>query len=204
MCCLAWQPENIIIMRNVYFEGLGDGSRTREVGVRAAFDAGRAGAGAAPPAAVGLDGADLCRVRFPTFYIEEQNKINLRDFAKTNAVLAAAYPAAVYDPAAGGSDAMIRTRDNLVRAGILTATAAAAGGHTYAVNPDYPTIIYRGATEHVNLAAGAARTTKHTENNGHLGPLDDPSMVDRLFGTFAYSPAPNPDHSHGHSHGLPV
>ena len=111
---------------------------------------------------------------------------------------------AVYDPAAGGSDAMIRTRDNLVRAGILTATAAAAGGHTYAVNPDYPTIIYRGATEHVNLAAGAARTTKHTENNGHLGPLDDPSMVDRLFGTFAYSPAPNPDHSHGHSHGLPV
>ena len=102
------------------------------------------------------------------------------------------------------SDAMQRTRNNLVHAGVLTVTEAPAPGvvadDTFAVHPDYPAIIYRGATEHVSQNAG--HPSRHTENNGHLGPLDDPSMVDRLFGTFAYSPAPNPDHSHGHSHGL--
>ena len=30
------------------------------------------------------------------------------------------------------------------------------------------------------------------ENNGHLGILDHPKMVDRLWGSFVYNPHPDP------------
>jgi len=46
---------------------------------------------------------------------------------------------------------------------------------------------------------GASRTyaddkalPQYTENNGHLGKLDHPSMVDRLYGSFVYNSNPDP------------
>lgn len=212
------KPENIIIMRNVYFEGLGKGSRTgvdaRDHDQETIDVCVPAGAWIAP---MRFDPStnDLCKVRFPTLYLQANNKINLRDFAKSAGDMQQRwnpnnYQAnngnALFAAAAILEAAMIRTRNNLVHAGILILSDDGGANHhdrdTFAINPEYPTIIYRGATQHKDAGVVGALPT-HTNNNGHLGPLDHPSMVDRLFGTFAYSPMPNPDNSYAHTADIP-
>jgi len=174
------KPENILIMRNVYFEGLGDGSHNRKVA-----------APTGPQDAAIPDDIDLIYIRVPTTYLGEHSKIDLRDFAYTDATM---------------TDGLMQaTRNQLTSAGMIRRSGDGSGPSPYTYSADdtdggYPTMLYRGATW---TTGDDGKRIAHVENNGHLGNLDDPSMADRLFGTFAYSSAPNPEQNHGSNNGMP-
>jgi len=241
------RPENVLILRNVYFEGLREGSGnhfTNPAGedggadddagevakVKAAekpadapieqsaetvetdggndeggSDKGGKGGADSKPDGVGkfkfdTAGHDLVRVRKPS---GNPTKIDLRDYLKaadrknksdhdfaddlldlkvfTQRQKEAA-SAALPRPGLGGRPTPLPDTED-----------APAAGAEYEFESDYladggPFVWYQGTVKESGDRSKVLNT-----NNGHLGPLDNPSMVDRLWGTFVYNPNPDPN-----------
>ncbi len=157
------RPENVILLRNIFFEGLREGSGNKM------FDPSKHNVGDGD--GMSTDGHDLTVVWFPQKYMLGHSKIDYADFTLENIVK-------VSDT--GERAAYFHTHMQLRRLGMVTET----GLDKELIEAGVPTVVYKGACQHKNANAGweDAQT-----NNGHLGILDDPALADRLFGTFAYS-----------------
>ena len=178
------RPENVLIMRHVFFEGLRNGSRTRvapTVGDYADDEEGQ---------------YDLVRFNVPPTYLEEHNKIDLEDFVGHHTVDA--------------QDAFSVFRDELIRVGALALentpddyepdddnvtlagndydadAATIAKLDTDWVEDGNPTVWYQGTSKHED------DNNMYASNSGHMGNLDHPAVADRLFGTFVYNSLPDP------------
>ena len=142
------KPENVIIMRDVFFEGLESGHRFDDLQF------------------VPMEATDYARGFVDIAEITKNNytKYDIGSWVQT-CILQQNALAPVFKDNTFDAKTM---SDHLVEEGI-------------------PTRLYHGA---VNTAAGATKQ----QNNGHLGILDDPKMVDRLYGSFVYNAGPDPKH----------
>jgi len=155
------RPENVILLRNIFFEGLREGSGNKM------FDPSKHNVGDGD--GMSTDGHDLTVVWFPKKYMLGHSKIDYADFTLENIVK-------VSDT--GERAAYFHTHMQLRRLGMVTET----GLDKELIEAGVPTVVYQGACQHKGTEWKDAQT-----NNGHLGILDDPALADRLFGTFAYS-----------------
>jgi len=158
------KPENVLLLRNICFEGLKSG----------------AGTTVAPGHTFGPAAGDLAVVHFPTKYLDSHCKIDYADFDVQAIMGSTASPTDKLD--------MLRTTVQLADSlGIFT---PALRLDAQLFTEGYPTVLYKGTVRH-KLSGGTWEVVE--TNNGHLGVLDDPKMADRIFGTFAYNAEPNPD-----------
>jgi hypothetical protein len=158
------RPENVILLRNIFFEGLREGSGTQ------LWENGKAGIGDEEPMV-----GDMTVLTFPKSYLKAHSKIDYADFTDdsikklgSREEMAAAY----------------MTQAQLIMLGMV-----GSGGTIDAdlINDGVPTVVYQGACAH--RLTGKPEWAMQQKNNGHLGNLDNPDLADRLFGTFAYSDA---------------
>ena len=159
------RPENVILLRNIFFEGLREGSGTK------LFENGYGGVGDNEP---GAPAGDLTVIGFPKTYLKAHSKIDYADFTDE----AIGRLAAEEKPAYFVTQAQLISLGMVAADGLLDASFLSEG---------VPTVVYQGACEHRPNSTGS--WVPQQKNNGHLGILDDPALADRLFGTFAYSDA---------------
>lgn len=160
------QPENVIVIRNVFFEGLVSG-HTGKVSART------------PKAQnekvdePNVNDFDLVKVRVPATYLAKHKTcINWADWAE------------------GGTQKENDTREDLVAIGILEEKG---GKYTVAKHgpnggPGFPSRVYRGTTY------DKGTETVKQRNTGHMGNLDHCRSVPRLYGagSFVYDSNPDP------------
>ena len=164
------KPEAVLILRNIYFEGLKSGHRFRLTSNAAT--------------AAELDDYDLGVMLIPDSYLSSHNTcINWNDFAG-----AAAESPAAKDGVDAGDVAHVQMQ--------LKAMGLMDGNFNVVCQdpedgPGIPTRVYRGTTY------DNGKETIRTHNNGHMGMLDDYRHTSRLFGatSHVYSSFPDPTDS---------
>jgi hypothetical protein len=161
MSAILKRPENVIIMRDVFFEGL------------------ESGHGQSFTPAEDNEPADLVFIPVPADQIDE----SYFDLAE------------VHQPTATGASAVMQMA--LRGANVLphitkdTGTKSAGEFAEFVTENEQPTRLYRGTSRVQNSTQTAWDTT---DNCGHLGVLDTPRAVDRLWGSFVYSSLPDAKH----------
>lgn len=184
VCVCVWLCLcSVIILRNIYFEGLKEGHRFKMTDATDVFkdkkldlpDSGdekglpRTNSGAMKA------GFDLGVVFLPKAYLDSRTCINLLDFndnASTEAPskgLVATDLAAIRDSFGGFTD-----------------------GDNYVCDNDTPSRMYRGTT-YVN-----GKGQVEFGNTGHMDILDDFRTCSRLFGAFVYNSDPDPKNTNRH------
>jgi hypothetical protein len=159
------RPENVILLRNIFFEGLREGSGTK------VFENGKGGVGDNEP--IDPQG-DLTVVGFPKSYLKAHSKIDYADFTD----------AAIKKVSDAEKPVYFMTQAQLIALGLVTGDGVL---DAELLREGVPTVAYQGACQHRSDQTSEWKLQQ--KNNGHLGILDDPALADRLFGTFAYSDA---------------
>jgi hypothetical protein len=179
------KPENVLIMRHVFFEGLRDGSRTRiAANVEEYADDENAGR------------FDLVRFSVPPGYLAQHNKIDLEDFvghyneddvSDFNTFKAQLLTLGVLKE----EDANLHINDDYTDNEALDPDYNDGANSVLILDTDWvedgnPTVWYQGTS------MNAETTDMYATNSGHMGNLDNPAVADRLFGTFVYNSMPDP------------
>jgi len=169
------RPENVIIMRHVYFEGLAEGSYCKLA--QTAQDA--------RPDPDEPSSYDLRCVYFPTWYLEGANGvINLEDFAVQK--LKDTAERFGYQVNSNEFIRLFQTHLALQHAGVFKDDGAF---EEYYEHNEVPKYVYRGT----HCPGKIFKKESVVTNTGHMGTLDHPDMADRLFGSFVYNANPNPN-----------
>merc|ERR1712086_107575 len=121
------RPENVILLRNIFFEGLREGSGNKM------FDPSKHNVGDGD--GMSTDGHDLTVVWFPKKYMLGHSKIDYADFTLENIVK-------VSDT--GERAAYFHTHMQLRRLGMVTET----GLDKELIEAGVPTVVYQGACQH--------------------------------------------------------
>ena len=176
------RPEQVIIMRDVFFEGLSEGHRLAVLSGEMAAEETAADQWINKEPG---DREDLVYLQIPQAYLDTHSVISYDDFT-AESIFRDYAPMNATNAQYGLFNSMWETHIQLAVLGIMK------GGTVDVETMDrqhVPHRVYKGRCKTVPINGAP---TDHA-NNGHLGVLDDPSAADRLFGTFAYNPTPNPN-----------
>lgn len=183
------RPENVIILRNVYFEGLRSGHKF-EKNTEAAKAKSTVNLNALPKTANFEAGKDLGVAIFPKAYIESKQCIDLADFTFKDDSKDDSAATEYGCPAVDDGLSTVAQAQQVYKAFKddfkLTNNGTSNAG-TLISRDEVPTRLYRGTT----YTDSSGSKVKH-HNLGHMGPLDHFQTCNRLFGAFVYNSTPDP------------